>query len=57
MQFIACHFYLSKAAVKKKKDFSGGLVVETLLPMQRTQVQSVVGEQRSHMPCSTAKIH
>ena len=42
---------------KKKKDFSGGLVVETLLPMQRAWVQSVVGEQRSHMPCIVQPKH
>ena len=30
-------------------------MIETLLPMQRARVQSLVGEQRSHMPCNTAK--
>ena len=30
-------------------------MVKTLLPMQEPWVQSLVGELRSHMPCSMAK--
>ena len=45
---------------KKKKsgfgDFPGSPVVKTrLLPMQAAQVQSLVGELRSHMPSDGAK--
>ena len=36
-------------------DFPGGPVVKTLLSMQRTWVQSLVGELRSHMQCGAAK--
>ena len=35
--------------------FPGGSMVKTLLPMQEPWVQSLVGELRSHMPCSMAK--
>ena len=36
-------------------DFPGGPAVKTVLPLQGTWVQSLVGELRSHMPRSTAK--
>ena len=36
-------------------DFPGGPVVKTALPMQGGRVRSLVGELRSHIPCSTAK--
>ena len=36
-------------------DFPGGPMVKTLLSMQRTWVQSLVGELRSHMQCGAAK--
>ena len=32
-------------------DFPGGPVVKTAFPLQGVQVQSLVGELRSHMPC------
>ena len=32
------------------RGFPGGPVVKTALSMQRTQVRSLVGELRSHMP-------
>ena len=38
------------------RDFPSGSVVKTpKLPMQGPQVQSLVGEVRSHMPCGVAK--
>ena len=38
------------------RDFPSGSVVKTpKLPMQGAQVQSLVGEVRSHMPCGVAK--
>ena len=44
--------------VKIKKDhryFSGSPVVKTELPLQRAQVQPLIGELTSSMPCGTAK--
>ena len=38
------------------KDLPGGLVVKSALPTQGVQVQSLVGELRSHMLCGAAKI-
>ena len=37
------------------EDFPGVPVVKTLLPLQRAQVQSLVGELKSHMPHSVVK--
>ena len=37
------------------RDFSGSLVVKTLLPLQGAQVQTLVGEQRSHILNNAAK--
>ena len=37
------------------RDFSGSLVVKTLLPLQGAQVQTLVGEQRSHILHNAAK--
>ena len=36
-------------------DFSGSPVVKTMLPQQRVQVRSLIGELRSHMPHSQKK--
>ena len=36
-------------------DFPGGPVVETVLPMQGAEVQSLVRELTSHMPWYAAK--
>ena len=37
------------------RDFSGGPVVKTVLQRLEVRFQSLVGEQRSHMPCGVAK--
>lgn len=37
------------------REFSGDPVVKTLHPLVKTLVWSMVGELRSHKPCSTAK--
>ena len=37
------------------KDFSGGPVVKTMLPLQGEQVQSLAGKLRSHMLRGAAK--
>ena len=44
-------------AKKYDWDFPGDPVVQTLLPLQRTWVQSMVRELRSHMLCSLTKEH
>ena len=36
-------------------DFFGGPMVKTMLPLQRMQVRSLVGELTSHMPQGVAK--
>ena len=48
---LSCLFW------KKVEDegFPGSPVVKTTLALQRLQVQSLVGEPRSHMPGGTAK--
>ena len=38
----------------RKSDFFGGPVVKTVLPMQGAQVQSLVGELRSHITHAVA---
>ena len=40
---------------REKKDFSGGPVVDSAHPLQGARVRSLVGELRSHTPCSVAK--
>ena len=47
------HKYPSK--FKGNRDFPGGPVAKTALPMQGVQVQSLVVELRSHMPRGTAR--
>ena len=47
------HFYYLK---KKSKNFPGGPVVKTVLPLQGEEVRSLVRELRSHMPRNIAKI-
>ena len=37
------------------RDFPGCSVVKTLLPLQRAQVQALVGEPRTHMLCCSGK--
>ena len=41
----------------KERDFCGGLVVKTVLPLQGARIPSLVpvGELRSHMPHGVAK--
>ena len=39
----------------RKSDFFGGPAVKTVLPMQAAQVQSLVGELRSHITHAVAK--
>ena len=40
---------------RQPQDFPGSPVFETVLPMQRVLVQSLVGELRSHILWGTAK--
>lgn len=40
----------AQANIKASGDFPGGLVVDSTLPTQGTQVRSPVGELGSHMP-------
>ena len=37
------------------RDFPGDPVVKTVFPLQGTQVQSLAGELRSHIPCDIAR--
>ena len=39
----------------RKSDFLGGPAVQTVLPMQGVQVQSLVGELRSHIAHAVTK--
>ena len=39
----------------RPRDFPGGPMVDSVLPLQGAWVQSLVRELRSHIPCDTAK--
>ena len=48
-------FLLLPLTVRNPGDFPGGPVVDSMLPVQGVWFPSLVGELRSHVPCSVAK--
>lgn len=52
-----CNIFIERNAKNfpKKIDFPSGSVVKTELSMQETQIWSLVGELRTHMPLRVAK--
>ena len=55
--FVYSAVFVIATKLEVSLGFPGDPVVKTVLPLQGTQVQSLVVELRSHMPCSMAKLN